>query len=227
MSLILDTLRVHNALYLLVDSDPRIGTGALAGIGSLAIDPDGLMYQKTGFGNTDWDLVVNPAQTPGPPGPSGPPGPVAGYCGSFFSNQTQLNPVASQVNLFTCNNTVISNGITLVNSTQFKASTLGNFNIQFSAQMDKTSAGSPQDFDIWLRINGLDELWTNTQVTIQGFNQKVVAAWNWLVPANANDYFEIAWSSSDSGMRALSIGPQVGPIRPGIPSVIVTVSQVT
>jgi len=53
-----------------------------------------------------------------------------------------------------------------------------------------------------------------------------VAAWNWIVEGLANDYFQIMWSSPDTDMRIYAEGPQSNPTRPGIPSVILTVSQV-
>ena len=59
-----------------------------------------------------------------------------------------------------------------------------------------------------------------------GNNTKDIAAWNWIVSASANDYFEIAWYSPDPNLRIYAEGVQTNPTRPGIPSVILTVSQV-
>ena len=99
------------------------------------------------------------------------------------------------------------------------------YNIQFSAQLDKTDSGV--DFvDIWLRKNGSNVDHSNTRVEMPKVDAKLVAAWNWVVEASANDYFEIAWSSADADMRIYAEGAQTTPTRPAIPSVILTVTQV-
>ena len=55
-----------------------------------------------------------------------------------------------------------------------------------------------------------------------------MAAWNFLVETtSANEYFEIYWSSADVDMRLYSQGAASNPTRPAIPSVILTVQQVT
>jgi hypothetical protein len=148
-----------------------------------------------------------------------------GYVGSFYDTTTQTNPVANTVNLFTFNSTWIADGVQVVESSKLKVLHAGNWNIQFSAQVEKTDSGEDQ-IDIWLRKNGSDLAYTNTRVTVEGNNAKVVTAWNWVVTSVANDYFQIAWSSPDTDMRIYAEGTQINPTRPGIPSIIVTVSQV-
>lgn len=57
---IVDTIRAWNALILLVDEAPTI-SGVKAGIDSIAINSNGVIYQKTGSLDTDWTLVVTPS----------------------------------------------------------------------------------------------------------------------------------------------------------------------
>lgn len=64
MAAILNSLRVYNAFYLLVDSDPSLGLGTPAGVNSLAITPTGLVFRKTGNADIDWTLEVNPSSVP-------------------------------------------------------------------------------------------------------------------------------------------------------------------
>jgi hypothetical protein len=148
-----------------------------------------------------------------------------GYVGTFYDTTIQTNPVASQVNVMSFDSTDISDGVRITNNSHIEILHTGNFNIQFSAQCEKTDAGD-DELDIWLRKNGNDLDWTNTRLWVEGNNAKHVAAWNWVVSCVANDYFEIAWSSPDSAMRLYAEGPQTNPTRPAIPSVILTVSQV-
>lgn len=145
--------------------------------------------------------------------------------GSFYSTVTQTNPVASTANLMTLNNTVSAFNTTIgaVSSRVYVAET-GVYNIQFSAQLDKTS-GATADVYIWLRINGTDVAHSASKVAIQGTAAETVAAWNFMDILQANDYFELVWSSSDTNVVILA-NTAVSP-SPEIPSVIVTVQWVS
>jgi len=132
--------------------------------------------------------------------------------------------VANTVRIMTINNVADHNNIHVIDNSKITVTNTGIFNIQFSAQFDKTDSGT-DDFDIWLRIDGVDVPWSNTRITTTGNNTKVVAAWNWMVAMNAGQYAQIAWSSADTNMRIFAQNPQTGPTRPGIPSVIVTVQR--
>jgi hypothetical protein len=123
------------------------------------------------------------------------------------------------------NTTAEANGISIVNNTQAKIDYPGVYNIQFSAQLDKLSSNST-DITIWLRVNGNNVPYSNTNMNIQGSEAKQVAAWNWILSFNAGDYFEIAWSSPSTGVRLLAETNLINPTRPDIPSVILTVQQV-
>lgn len=146
-----------------------------------------------------------------------------GYVGAFHDTTVQNN--AAEINKFRYNSTTISDGVAVVANTQLKVYHTGNYNIQFSAQIDKTDAGNDH-IDIWLRKNGNDLEHTNTRVWVEGNNAKNVAAWNWVASASANDYFEVVWYSPDTQIRIYAEEPQTGPTRPGIPSIIITVTQV-
>jgi hypothetical protein len=145
--------------------------------------------------------------------------------GSFYSTQTQTNAGATSKNIMTCNNTDISQGVSIVGSSKLTVELSGTYNIQFSAQFDKTDSGN-DNADIWLSKNGTNIPNSNTRIELDKNDMKVVAAWNWFVKAKAKDYFQINWSSADVDMRLYAEGAQTGPTRPGIPSVIVTVNQI-
>lgn len=164
-------------------------------------------------------------------GPSGPAGPrFPSYYGSFYDTTTQTNPVSNTAMSVTFNqvtdgqNGVIANGVSVVNGSQITIANAGVYDIQFSIQADKSDAGD-DDIDIWLSSNGVNLPWTNTRQTLSGSgSQKFVAAWNFVVRAAAGDYFELKWSSADPDMRLLTTSAGTGPIRPGAPSVILTVT---
>jgi hypothetical protein len=152
---------------------------------------------------------------------------ATGSYGSFYSTATQTNPVAGVNRPMTFNETAITNGVSISGSASpfnsyIKTENPGVYDIQFSAQLDKTDSGS-DDVIIWLRKNGIDLIDTATTVTLPSSNRKLVAAWNWFVQSAANDYYQIMWYSADTGMRLYA---EPANAHPGIPSVIATVARV-
>jgi hypothetical protein len=145
--------------------------------------------------------------------------------GSFYDTTTQTNPTASTVNLISYNSTQHSNGVSIVDNTKITVETPGTYNLQFSAQVDKTDAGSDV-IDIWFRKNGNDIPWSNTRLTSQGNNDKIVASWNYIDSLDGGDYMQIAWSSPDTDVRLYAEGTQSSPTRPAIPSVILTINKI-
>ncbi len=168
---------------------------------------------------------TGPQGIQGEVGPTGAGGTIA-YSGNFYDTTTQTNIGATAVNLMRFNTTDFSFGVSIIDNTKIKIEQVGTYNIQFSAQVDKTDSGK-DEIDIWLRKNGINIPNSNTIVEVDGNNAELVSAWNFLVQTNTNDYYELAWHSSDIDMRLLSRGTQSNPDRPAVPSVILSVSQVT
>lgn len=144
---------------------------------------------------------------------------------SYYDTTTQTNPVADAVNLFTFNGVVSEFQVQLGSpSSKIYVSSTGLYNIQFSAQLDKTG-GSASSVYIWPRINGQNVPDSATKVVIDGPNNEIVPAWNFLLPMKAGDYFELAWQSNDTDVVILA-EPATGNI-PGIPSIILTMTYVS
>ncbi|NDD52987.1 hypothetical protein EBZ39_03765 [bacterium] len=147
--------------------------------------------------------------------------------GTFYDTTTQTNPVANAVNLMKITSTYDSNiGQFSVSrdTTRITVSETGIYNIQFSAQLDKTGGGASAVY-IWLRVNGQNLANSATKVVINGPNDEKVAAWNYVISLTTGDYFELAWESSDTNV-ILAAYPASGNI-PETPSVIVTVTWVS
>lgn len=147
------------------------------------------------------------------------------FFGSFYSTVDQTNAGATSVNKMTYNVTDFSNGVSIVSNSRITLANAGNYNIQFSAQFDKTDSGD-DTVQIWLCKNGSNIANTNTEMTLTGNNGKHVAAWNFFVNAAAGDYFEICWHSSDTAVFINYIAAASNPTRPAIPSVILTVNKI-
>jgi hypothetical protein len=126
------------------------------------------------------------------------------------------------------NTTDITNGVSISGSTSpfntyIKTENAGVYDIQFSAQVDKTDSGTDEIW-IWLRKNGTNLQDTATSIQLTGNGDHYVAAWNFFVNSAANDYYQLMWYSPDANVR-LHAEPGFG-VVPGIPSVIATVNRV-
>lgn len=170
---------------------------------------------------------VGPVGLTGPEGPIGPAGNgVRPYSGVFVSTVSQAVAPAHVIVPITYNVTEFSDGVTLGSP----ASTLvfahaGLYNIQFSAQASKTGPGV-DTMDIWPRINGSDVPNSDSQITLTTATDRTIPAWNFIFNLSAGDVVELMMSSSDGTFNLLAIPPQVGPVRPSVPSMIITATRV-
>jgi hypothetical protein len=199
------------------------------------------------------DGTIGIAGLPGETGPQGPAGPVGpqgiqglqgekgergatgerggfGAHGSFYDitdvplNLDEATPVP-------LGQTDFATGVSIVGGTQITMAVTGRFNISFSIQIEKTDAGTDW-VSIWLRKNGDNVPWSNTDAALTGSdaNSRIVLAWNFFVEATTvGDFWQlmIASTTSASGrMLIQSVDPQIDPVRPAIPGTILTVNQV-
>jgi hypothetical protein len=176
------------------------------------------------------DLQVLQVLT-GPQGATGATGAggALGYWGSFWSTQDQVAANTTTAYPITLNNTdPDSNGVSVVSNSQITFAYAGVYDIQFSAQADRVSGSGTDTIDIWFRKNGTDIADSNTVVTVSGGASaaKIVAAWNYMVELNANDYIELVWRTSDTRLELVADVAGTSPTRPAVPSIILTASQV-
>lgn len=143
--------------------------------------------------------------------------------GAFCDTTTQTAAAINTAYAMTFNTTDFSSGIYVGSPTsRIYVDTHNVYNIQFSAQLDKTAGGVGLIW-IWLRKNGTDVPNSASQVRIQGNNAEVVAAWNFLLEMNAGDYFELMWEVDDTSVQILT--EPATAVHPVIPSVILTVTN--
>ena len=152
---------------------------------------------------------------------------ATGYWGAFWSDQDQTNTGTTSVNYMTVNNSDPNNNDVQIGTTssQIKVLNDGVYNIQFSAQFDKTDGGK-DDVNVWFIKNGTNIPDSNSIFSLEGNNDKLIAALNFIVDLSANDYIQIAWSSADIDMYLHHDAAGVSPTRPATPSVIITVQQI-
>jgi len=143
--------------------------------------------------------------------------------GSFYDTTTQTAAAINTAYAMTFDTTDLSLGVTIGSPTSRVYVDRPNvYNIQFSAQLDKTAGGVGLVW-IWLRKNGTDVANSATQIRIQGNNAETVAAWNFLLQMNAGDYFELVWAVDTTDVQ-ITASAAAAPV-PAIPSVILTVTD--
>lgn len=127
--------------------------------------------------------------------------------------------------------TVASTTISGSTDSQIKVSQPGLYNVQFSVQFSNTDTASEHDVDIWFKKNDVTIPKSNSQFSIpkkhSGVNGHLIAALNYFIDLDADDYFEIVWHTNDSSVFIEAIPEQTGPIRPATPSIICTVTFVS
>jgi len=149
----------------------------------------------------------------------------------------QLTGTAGGTGTYTvsASQTVLSTTITGDLPSKVQVSQNGLYNIQFSAQFINTT-NDVQDIDIWFRKNGVDVAGSNSQFGIKarksiGSASRLIAAMNFYLELVENDYFEMMWRVSDSGV-SMEQFPAVTasgttPAIPATPSIILTVTFVS
>jgi hypothetical protein len=148
---------------------------------------------------------------------------VTGYYGSFYDTTTQNVVGVNTYQPVRLNTTDLSNQVSIANSSHIVVANSGIYNIQFSLQIDKTQ-GSGAHIYIWLKKNDIDVSNSATELAVQGTSSEIVAAWNFVVQSEANDYYELMWSATDPHIRLKAVGASA--VVPAIPSIILTVVSV-
>ena len=150
-----------------------------------------------------------------------------GFYGAFCSTGSQTNPSPNVSRSMQLETTEHSNGVTIVSGSRITIANRGTYNLQFSAQLEKTNNGVDTVY-IWFKKNGSNVARSTTSLDVAkqaGGSGRLVAAWNYIDTMNSGDYLEIIWQSADTNMR-LAYDPAAGNY-PSIPSVIATLTQVS
>ena len=122
-----------------------------------------------------------------------------------------------------------SNGITGGTGSKITVGHTGVYNIQFSAQFDKTDEGR-DNCNIWLSVGGTEVTGTNRNTILASSDSNdLICSWNYIQSLNANEYVELSWHSIDTAMRISAIGATAyNTVQiPSTPSVIATINSIT
>lgn len=145
--------------------------------------------------------------------------------GQFYDTTTQTAAAINTAYAMTFNTSSNRYGVYIdpANTSHVKVTRPAIYNMQFSLQLDKTSGGVGL-FYVWARINGVDVPYSASQVRIQGNNAEIFVAANLFVSMSNGDYFQLMWAVDDTSVQILASAATAP--HPGIPSVILTMTQV-
>ena len=145
--------------------------------------------------------------------------------GSFYDNTTQT-ATANTPTAMLISQTGFLNDISLSGTTGMQVNNAGYYNVQFSAQVYRTSGGTSQHVDIWLRVNGTDVANSNTRINVNNNSVYHVAAWNWFLYLAASDTVEIMWATTAATIELRAEVANLIIPHPETPSVIATINRI-
>lgn len=150
--------------------------------------------------------------------------------GAFQDSTDQTAASTTAAYAVTLDTTDFSHGVSVASNSRITVQSYGIYNIQLSLQFTNTDT-QIHDIDLWFRKNGTNIANSNSQYSIPnshgGIHGHLIAALNFWVELNANDYVEIMWSTASTQIFIEQIGTQTSPTRPATPSAIVTVNYVS
>lgn len=203
------------------------------GIGTSIVGPQG-PSGGGGRGPAGATGATGPQGETGPTGPQGPAGGATGptgatgittlgYYGSFYDTTNFTIPTVTAAPIPLSSDSFPGNGVSRVDGSKIKIDNAGKYNIAFSTQLFTSASKSGGTVNIWLAKNGIAETWSNTKIYVSK-GQHLVAAWNFFIGANANDYFQLMIISEAADV-VIESTPASGSI-PATPGTILTVNQV-
>lgn len=151
---------------------------------------------------------------------------VSGKRGYFYQLDNQeIDIVDGKAFIFNTIDNDLTDGFTVESNgtfpTRIKASTTGVYNLAFSAQLSKFSNNEEAAY-IWIKKNGVNVENSAGSVSLKSSN--VIAAWNFFIQLEVDDYVEIFWKPSSFDLFCNSFSGSTG--VPFIPSVIASINQI-
>jgi hypothetical protein len=143
----------------------------------------------------------------------------------------QAATTTTAANIMSFSTTDYALGASLEDNTKLTVDYSGLYNIQFSVQLSN-STNDVQTVSIWFKKNGTNVDNSNSEFGIKprkssGAPSQAIAALNFFIALEKDDYVELAWRPSDIGVTIEHFATQTTPDRPATPSIISTVSYLS
>ena len=148
--------------------------------------------------------------------------------GDFCDTRTQSASLNTATSMLFNTTNVGGAGVAITSGSRITFQHTGVYNIQFSAQLDRKAGSGTVATSIWLAYTGSNVPNSMGDVLLTGNagGASTIASWNWLTPVTAGDWVEIKWSTPDTDIVLFATGSRTNPVRPAVPSIIVTATQV-
>jgi hypothetical protein len=148
------------------------------------------------------------------------------YLSAYHTASILLSNVGTTYSM-SYSTTDFSSGISISGSdkSKIKIEHNGIYDIQFSAQFDKSTSSNAKNY-IWLAKNGANVPDSTTAIVLfGGSNEEALAAWNFYVSASAGDYYQLLVASTNNNTLIQYDATPSGSI-PAVPSIILTVGKI-
>lgn len=149
--------------------------------------------------------------------------------GAFYDTTDQPLANVALAQVITINSTSLSNNVFLSGGNKINFPNAGIFNIQFSIQFTNDST-QIHDAVVWFRKNGTDISNSASIVSVPnkhgGIKGHFILSLNLIETFNDNDYVELWWSGTNTGLSLETLPAGVAPVYPASPSIIITATKV-
>jgi hypothetical protein len=150
--------------------------------------------------------------------------------GCFTNNTDQVSPSVGSTAVVALDTTEEANGVFLSNTSRINVRNYGIYNVQFSLQLVNLN-NAPQYADVWFRVNGTDIPRSASRFDIParksaGVPSHVIGTVNTFIEMNAEQYVEIAGTTSSTDVSLEHYAADTVIPRPAIPAAIVTVQYI-
>jgi len=148
--------------------------------------------------------------------------------GAFSDTTSQSGSANTAYPIRYNTNDIAEFGVNVVSQSRITVDNTGIYNLQFSTQLDRVQGSGTAIVSIWLRVTGSDVANSCTDVVLTGAAAASanVAAWNFVFPMSASQYCELIWSTNDTNIHITALATRTNPVRPAVPSVIATLTQI-
>jgi len=168
----------------------------------------------------------------GPVGPMGPTGTggALGLYGSFYDTTTQTLASLTAGQPVALNSTLEGNGVSIANGSEIVFSESGTYSLTFSIQFHNSNP-QIQTARVWVRYNGVDFPDSASEFDVPeshgGHDGALIGTVNYVATAqNDNDVVQIFWVASSQDVTLAYHPSESSPDVPGVPSIILTATQV-